>query len=329
VRLHPGLGTRRRPGSALVNAMSATSTGWAGWADADLVNLYLAEIGRYPLLSPAEELRLGALIERGRQARDELDRDIDLTELRTRQLKKVVAEADEASATFVTSNLRLVVSIARRYERRGLPLLDLIQEGNIGLMRAVARFDHRRGFRFSTYAAWPIRQAITRGIADKARLVRLPVHTGELVARVRDAQTVLEAEHGRRPTVDELARLLGVPPHRVTEALLVAEEAVSLLAPPVSGGSEKISATEDMHAVSPLEHAVVSMELETMSCALAALDEVEYEVLRLRFGLGDDEPASLAEAARRLELSVATARTVLQRAMKKVRRSMRELERTR
>ena len=292
-----------------------------------LLNLYLAETGRYPLLSAAEERRLGDIIEQGRQAQGELDLQVEMTELRERQPRHMVAEAEEASRTFVESNLRLVVSIAKRYERPGLALLDLIQEGNTGLIRAVAGFDHRRGFRFSTYAAWAIRHAIVRSIANTARLVRLPVHVGELVARVRRVQTVLEAEHGRRPTVEELAERLGIPPHRVQDALLLAEEPVSLAAPSAGAGdAELIDAIEDIRAVSPLEHAVLAMELEQLSRAMAALDDAEYEVLRLRFGLGDEEPATLTEVGRRLELSGDAARSVQQRAIKKLRRSMKELE---
>ena len=298
----------------------------AGSSEVDLLNVYLSEIGRYPLLSSADELRLAGLIERGRWAQDELGGDPELPELRVRQLSKVVAEADEATRTFVASNLRLVVSVARRYERPGLPLLDIIQEGNIGLMRAVAQFDHRRQLRFSTYAVWPIRQAIARAIANTARLVRLPVRTGELVARVRRGQNLLEAEYGRRPSVDQLAQWLGIPPERVTAALLVAEDPASLAAPLPAVGAERVSAIEDRRAVSPLDHAVLSIELEKMSLAMAALDEVEYEVLRLRFGLGDDEPSTLAEVGRRLELSGAAARRVQHRAMTKLRRSMRELD---
>lgn len=302
-------------------------TGRAASPDSELMDRYLAEIGRYPLLSAADERRLGRIIEQGRQAQDELDSDDKLTDFRDRQLRNMVAEAEQATRAFVESNLRLVVSIAKRYERRGLPLLDLAQEGNTGLIRAVARFDHRRGFRFSTYAAWPIRHAIVRGIANSARLVRLPVHTGELVARVRRLQSSLEAEHGRRPTVEELADRLEIPPHRVKEALRLAEEPVSLAALCAGGDVELIRSIEDVRAVSPLEHAVLSEELETMSRAMGALDEAEYQVLRLRFGLDDDEPATLTEVGRRLELSGAAARTVQQRAIKKLRLSMKELER--
>ena len=292
-----------------------------------LLNLYLAEIGRYPLLSAADERRLGDIIEQGRQAQGELDHLVEVSELRERQVRHMVAEAEDATRTFVESNLRLVVSIAKRYERPGLALLDLIQEGNTGLIRAVAGFDHRRGFRFSTYAAWAIRHAIVRSIANTAQLVRLPVHIGELVARVRRVQTVLEAEHGRHPTVEELADRLGIPPQRVHEALLLAEEPVSLAAPSAGAGdAELIDAIEDIRAVSPLEHAVLAMELEQLSRAMAALDDAEYEVLRLRFGLGDEEPATLTEVGRRLELSGDAARSVQRRAIKKLRRSMKELE---
>lgn len=292
-----------------------------------LLNLYLAEIGRYPLLSADDERRLGGIIERGRQAQAELEHLVDVSELRERQLRHMVAEAEEATRTFVESNLRLVVSIAKRYERPGLALLDLVQEGNTGLLRAVAGFDYRRGFRFSTYAAWAIRHAIVRSIANTARLIRLPVHVGELVARLHRLQTVLEAENGRRPTVEELADRLGIPPHRVQEALFLAEEPVSLAAPSAGGDAELISAIEDIRAVSPVEHAVLAMELEQLSRAMAALDDAEYEVLRLRFGLGDEEPATLTEVGRRLELSGDAARSVQRRAIKKLRRSLMDLER--
>ena len=307
--------------------MRARATTGATSPDIELMNMYLAEIGRYPLLSAADERRLGRIIERGREAQNELDDHPEVTGLRYRQLRQTVAEAEKATRTFVESNLRLVVSIAKRYEAPGLTVLDLIQEGNIGLIRAVARFDHRRGFRFSTYATWAIRHAIVRGIANSARLIRLPVHTGELVARVRRLQSVLEADCGRRPTVEELAEELGIRPQRVAEALLLAEEPVSLAAPSAVGDAELINAIEDVRAVSPLEHAVLTRELEEMSRAMAALDEAEYEALRLRFGLDDQEPATLTELGRRLELSGAAARTVQHRAIKKLRRSMKELER--
>jgi RNA polymerase sigma factor (sigma-70 family) len=306
--------------------VSAPTRSRAASPDGELLNLYLAEIGRYPLLSAAEERRLGRIIERGRLARHELDNGAEVTELRSRQLRQMVVEAEEATSTFVESNLRLVVSIAKRYERRGLPLLDLVQEGNTGLIRAVARFDPWRGFRFSTYAAWAIRHAILRGIANSARLVRLPVHAGELVARVRRLQMLLEAESGRRPTDEELAERLGIPPQRLKEVLLLADEPVSLAAPSADGDAELSSAIEDVRAVSPLDHAVLSMELETMSRAMATLDEAEYQVLRLRFGLDDAEPATLTEVGRRLELSGAAARSVQQRAISKLRRSMKQLE---
>jgi RNA polymerase sigma factor (sigma-70 family) len=306
--------------------VSAQARSRAASPDGELLNLYLAEIGRYPLLSAAEERRLGHIIERGQSARHELDHGVEVTELRSRQLRQMVVEADEATSRFVESNLRLVVSIAKRYQRCGLPLLDLVQEGNIGLIRAVARFDPRRGFRFSTFAAWAIRHAILRGIANSARLVRLPVHAGELVARVRRLKMLLEAERARRPTEEELAERLGIPLHRLQEVLLLADEPVSLAAPCADGDAELTSAIEDVRAVSPLDHAVLSMELETMSRAMATLDQAEYEVLRLRFGLDNAEPATLTEVGRRLELSDAAARSVQERAITKLRRSMKQLE---
>jgi RNA polymerase sigma factor (sigma-70 family) len=187
----------------------------------DLVRLYLTDIGQYPLLTKDDEVRLAQAIEGGTEARGEM-------EVRAREL----TAANDAQRTFVQSNLRLVASIAKKYQASGLPLLDLIQEGNLGLMHAVEKFDWRKGFKFSTYATWWIRQAITRGIANTGRTIRLPVHAGDTLARLQKARARLELKLGRPATLSELSAEVEMPEDKVTEALRFAAEPLSLSRPP-------------------------------------------------------------------------------------------------
>ena len=169
----------------------------------DLVRLYLTDIGQYPLLTKDDEVRLAQAIEGGNAARGELDKGTSISASKKRELRRSVTEGEQAQRTFVQSNLRLVVSIAKKYQASGLPLLDLIQEGNLGLMHAVEKFDWRKGFKFSTYATWWIRQAITRGIANTGRTIRLPVHAGDTLARLQKARARLELKLGRPATLSE------------------------------------------------------------------------------------------------------------------------------
>src|SRR3984957_6842684 len=192
--------------------------------DEDLVRLYLSDIGQYTLLTKDDEVHLAQTIEEGREAKAELeasenDNKIKITPSRKQALKRAVHRGDQAERDFVQSNLRLVVSIAKKYQASGLPLLDLIQEGNLGLMHAVEKFDWRKGFKFSTYATWWIRQAITRGIANTGRTVRLPVHAGDKLARVQKAQSRLELKFGRPPTIKELCDECEMPEDKLIEAL--------------------------------------------------------------------------------------------------------------
>ena len=172
----------------------------------DLVRLYLTDIGQYSLLTKDDEVRLAKQIESGKAAIAELDSGADLTAAKKRDLRRAAREGEDAERAFVQSNLRLVVSIAKKYQASGLPLLDLIQEGNLGLMHAVEKFDWRKGFKFSTYATWWIRQAITRGIANTGRTIRLPVHAGDTLARLQKARSRLELKLGRPATLSELAK---------------------------------------------------------------------------------------------------------------------------
>ncbi|MGH9045797.1 MAG: sigma-70 family RNA polymerase sigma factor, partial [Acidimicrobiales bacterium] len=200
--------------------------------DEDLVRLYLTDIGQYPLLTKDDEVRLAQAIEGGRDAEGELRKaPKGTTTSKRRELRRAVIHGEQAQQTFVQSNLRLVVSIAKKYQASGLPLLDLIQEGNLGLMHAVEKFDWRKGFKFSTDATWWIRQAITRGIANTGRTIRLPVHAGDTLARVQKAQARLELKLGRPATLAELGIEVEMPEDKLVEALRFRAEPLSLSEP--------------------------------------------------------------------------------------------------
>ncbi len=262
----------------------------------DLVRLYLTDIGQYPLLTKDDEVRLAQAIERGTAGRAEMDAATTLTPARKRELRRTVKEGEDAERTFVQSNLRLVVSIAKKYQASGLPLLDLIQEGNLGLMHAVEKFDWRKGFKFSTYATWWIRQAITRGIANTGRTIRLPVHAGDTLARLQKARARLELKYGRPATLAELALEVEMPEDKVTEALRFAAEPLSLSEPLREDGDAELGdVVEDRSAESPFEVAATSLLPEEISRLLSPLDEREREILKLRFGLDRGEPRTLEE----------------------------------
>src|ERR1700682_1607748 len=206
-------------------------TNHAAQPEEDLVRLYLNDIGKHALLTKDDEARLAQAIEAGREARLEFAGAKSVTPARKRELRRVVREGDEAAETFVKANLRLVVSIAKKYQAAELPLLDLVQEGNLGLMHAVEKFDWRKGFKFSTYATWRIRQAITRGIANTGRTIRLPVHAGDTLARVQKAQARLELKLGRPATLAELGIEVEMPEDKLVEALRFRAEPLSLSEP--------------------------------------------------------------------------------------------------
>ncbi len=287
----------------------------------DLVRLYLTDIGQYPLLTKEGEVRLAQQIEAGVEARTALAaKDDSLAPARKRELKRNLKRGDDAQRTFVQSNLRLVVSIAKKYQASGLPLLDLIQEGNLGLMHAVEKFDWRKGFKFSTYATWWIRQAITRGIANTGRTIRLPVHAGDTLARLQKARSRLELKFGRQATLSELAAEVEMSEEKVTEALRFASEPLSLSEPLREDGDAELGdVVEDRSADSPFEMAATSLLPEEISRLLAPLDTREREILKLRFGLDRGEPRTLEEVGEHFNLTRERIRQIEARAMSKLR----------
>ncbi|MFV0526019.1 MAG: RNA polymerase sigma factor RpoD/SigA [Acidimicrobiales bacterium] len=286
----------------------------------DLVRLYLTDIGKYPLLTKEDEVRLAQAIEKGKEAAEELEAADNLSPTRKRELRRLARKGRDAEWTFAQSNLRLVVSIAKKYQASGLPLLDLIQEGNLGLMHAVEKFDWRKGFKFSTYATWWIRQAITRGIANTGRTIRLPVHAGDTLARLQKARARLELKYGRPATLSELAREVEMPEDKVTEALRFAAEPLSLSEPLREDGDAELGdVVEDRSADSPFEVAATALLPEEIARLLAPLDEREREILKLRFGLDRGEPRTLEEVGEYFNLTRERIRQIEARAMSKLR----------
>ena len=287
----------------------------------DLVRLYLTDIGQYTLLTKDDEVRLAKAIEAGKEAIEALDAGgRDVTEARRRELRRAARRGEEAERQFVQSNLRLVVSIAKKYQASGLPLVDLIQEGNLGLMHAVEKFDWRKGFKFSTYATWWIRQAISRGIANTGRTIRLPVNAGDTLARLQKAQARLELKYGRSATLAELAGEVKMPPDKVTQALRFAAEPLSLSEPLREDGDAEIGdVVEDPSAESPFEVAATALLPAALARLLAPLDEREREILKLRFGLDRGEPWTLGEVGEHFNLSSERIRQIEARAMSKLR----------
>ncbi len=288
----------------------------------DLVRLYLNDIGRYPLLTRDDEARLSQVIEARSEATQALQaEDAMLTPERRRELKRVVRLGDDAERTFVQCNLRLVVSVAKKYQTSGLPLLDLIQEGNLGLIHAVGKFDWRKGFKFSTYATWWIRQAVSRGIANSARTIRLPAYALDLATLVERAQRQLRARFGRSVTIAELAIEVGLAEDKVKDVLRYLRIQPSSLSEPLreDGDTEFGDVLQDRSAESTFESAATALLPDAIGRLLAPLDQREREVLRLRFGLDRGEPRSLEELGEHFNLSREGIRQIEARAMSKLR----------
>jgi len=284
------------------------------------VRLYLDSIGGYRLLTREDEAQLGQDMEEGRRAAAELRDAVGLGAERVRELEQAVARGRNAAEQFVNSNLRLVVSIAKRYQGSDLPMLDLIQEGNIGLMHAVEKFDWRRGFKFSTYATWWIRQAIGRGIDNTGRAVRLPVHAGDQARRVVRARAQMEGQLGRMPTMSELAEDLQMPEAEVETLIGYTVEPVSLATPVGSEGDTELGdIVADSDSPGPFDLVAEAMLPGEIGKLLAHLNERECRILTLRYGLDRGEPRTLDEVGRELHLTRERIRQIERSALAKLR----------
>ncbi|MFD3973960.1 RNA polymerase sigma factor [Streptomyces cyaneofuscatus] len=271
----------------------------SGGPTSDLFRQYLREIGRIPLLTAADEVELARRVEAGLFAEERLTNTPDLDSRLAGDLDRLVVLGRTAKRRLIEANLRLVVSVAKRYVGRGLTMLDLVQEGNLGLIRAVEKFDYARGYKFSTYATWWIRQAMSRALADQARTIRVPVHVVELINRVVRVQRRMLQERGYEPTAEEVAAQLDLTPERVTEVLRLAQEPVSLHAP--VGEEDDVSfgdLIEDGDAASPVETAAFLLLREHLEAVLSTLGERERKVVQLRYGLDDGRPRTLEEIGR-------------------------------
>ena len=293
----------------------------------DPVRMYLQEIGRVPLLTPQQEVELAMQIENGRRAAQRLAEEPGLDKVERAILSASEKKGLRAAEHLVEANLRLVVSIAKKYVGRGMPLLDLFQEGNLGLMRAAEKFDYRKGFRFSTYATWWIRQSVTRALADQGRTIRVPVHMVETINKLIQAQRALMQELGREPTIPEIAADLEVDPERVTELRRIAQDPVSLESPL---GSEEESTlgdfVEDREAEVPVEVASFKLLQEYIALALEELNERERQVLVMRFGLEDGKVRTLEEVGNYFGVTRERVRQLETKALAKLRMPARNRE---
>ncbi|WP_069885299.1 sigma-70 family RNA polymerase sigma factor [Streptomyces luteocolor] len=292
---------RRKSASGETDAARSVRAVGGEIADRDLVGMYLDEIARTPLLDAAKEVELSQIIEAGVYARKILDGEVEDSKVTAgrEELDALVADGERAKDVFIRSNLRLVVAVARRYPRSGLPLLDLIQEGNAGLVRAVEKFDYAKGFKFSTYATWWIRQAITRSIADQSRTIRLPVHLVEELGRIRRVQREFNREHGRDPEPAEIAAELSSTPERVTDVLDWARDPVSLnMGVDDEGDTQFGDLLEDTSAVSPEQSVLSLLRSEELDGLIGRLDQRTASIIKMRYGIEDGRERTLTEVGK-------------------------------
>jgi RNA polymerase primary sigma factor len=286
----------------------------------DPVRMYLKDIGKVPLLTAPQEVNLARRIEAGVLAAERLEQNAAMSPEQGASELANVEDGELAKQQLTEANLRLVVSIAKRYVGRGMALLDLVQEGNLGLMRAVEKFDYTKGFKFSTYATWWIRQAITRAIADQARTIRIPVHMVETMNKVLRVQRQMLQELGREPTVEEVARKVDLTSDKVREIQRISQEPLSLETPV---GEEDDSSLGDFvpdpTAPEPTEEAEQQGLREEISRALEELNEREREIMRLRFGLDDGQPHTLEEVGRRFKVTRERIRQIESKTLAKLR----------
>ncbi|MFH7595105.1 sigma-70 family RNA polymerase sigma factor [Streptomyces racemochromogenes] len=314
---------------AVARRQSTSSARAAGGeiVDRDLVGMYLDEIARTPLLDAAREVELSQIIEAGVYARQILDGEVERggeTPARE-ELEVLAAEGERAKEVFIRSNLRLVVAVARRYPRSGLPLLDLIQEGNAGLVRAVEKFDYTKGFKFSTYATWWIRQAITRSIADQSRTIRLPVHLVEELGRIRRIQREFNRENGRDPEHAEIAAELGSTEKRVGDVLDWARDPVSLnMSVDDEGDTQFGDLLEDTAAISPEQSVLALLRSEELEDLLGKLDQRTASIIKMRYGIEDGRERTLTEVGKQHGLTRERIRQIEKHALLELKRMARD-----
>ena len=289
----------------------------------DVVGLYLKEAGRVPLLTAAEEVSLAKRMERAeiaKQQLEELEDQLPLDDVYT--LREWVDDGELAQEHLVRANARLVISVAKKYIGRGVPFLDLIQEGNIGLMRATNKFDYRRGHKFSTYATWWIRQAVSRAVADQGRTIRVPVHMGDQLNRMRRIQLQLTQELGRDPLIDELAVRMETTPDKIENLLEIARRPVSLETPIDEDGDSTFGDfVEDVNSPAPAEEVATNLLHEQLRTALDRLPTREAQILRLRYGLEDGRVYTLEEVGQAIGVTRERVRQLEAQALNRLRQS--------
>ena len=285
----------------------------------DTIGLYLKEVGRVPLLTAEEEVELAQRIERGRLAREELARG-NVSPRRRQELQRLIEDGWAAREHLITANSRLVISVAKKYMGRGVPFLDLIQEGNIGLIRAAKKFDYRRGHKFSTYATWWIRQAVTRAIADQGRTIRVPVHMGDQINKLLRVQHQLTQRLGRDPSVEELAEALDVTPQKVENMIQVARRPLSLETPTDDEEDSVLGDfIQDEEATAPDETATYNLLREHLDSVLNGLPPREVRILQLRYGLLDGQAYTLEEVGRKMGVTRERVRQIEAQALSRLR----------
>jgi RNA polymerase primary sigma factor len=294
----------------------------------EAVRQYLDGIGTYMLLTAEDEVQLAKAIENGKKAEAALPDETDSA--KRRELKRLIRTGEEARQTFIRANLRLVVSIAKRYGHARLPFLDLVQEGNLGLIRAVEKFEYRKGFKFSTYATWWIRQAITRAIADKSRTIRVPVHMMDTITQMQTAESNLTRRLGRKPSDDELAEESGLTVKKIIEARKVAPEPISLFEPIGEDNATLGDFIADDEAATPFDLIASKLNIEDLRNILDRLNDRERTIIEMRYGLNGTVPATLDEVGRHFDVTRERIRQIEAKALAKMRHpstpgSLREL----
>ncbi len=285
----------------------------------DTVGLYLKEAGRVPLLTPKEEVEITKCMERGLIARERLAKE-NISPRERQEIQRQIEEGWAAREHLIKANARLVISVAKKYMGRGVPFLDLIQEGNIGLMRAAKKFDHKRGFKFSTYATWWIRQAVTRAIADQGRTIRIPVHMGDQVSRMLRAQHQLKQKLSRDPHIEELAEALEVPPKKIEEMIKLARYPLSLQMPIGDEDDDTLGDfIEDETIPTPDITAANNLLHEHLESVLDILPPREARILQLRYGLVDGQYLTLNEVGRKMGVTRERVRQIEAQALRRLR----------